>query len=71
MERKTITDLYIRTCRDSKFKMAWDQAAILTALVLRISPLEIWTACGSIDNMQRIASGEHPACQVRENAEAR
>jgi len=71
MERKTITDLFIRTCKDSGFQLPYDQAAALTAGVLKISPMEVWVACGTLDTMQRIATGEHPACQMRENAEAR
>lgn len=63
-ERKTIQDVYIRTCRDSGWRLDWALAAQVAAAVLGIGALDIWSAVGTIDNMKRIATGEHPVCRI-------
>lgn len=65
-EREKITGLYVRICRDSGFSMSFDKAAHFVADMLGISALEVWSAFGDITNMQRVASGEHPAVNNRE-----
>lgn len=60
MDRNTITKAYARVCRDSGFSLNYDQAAALVSSMLGIHPLEVWTACGCLDNMQKIADGTHP-----------
>lgn len=64
-DRKTITDLYVRVCRDSGHRIGWIQAAHLVAGILKISALQVWIAVGSLDAMQRVADGTHPAAAIR------
>lgn len=59
--RDEIQQLYIRICRDSRFTIGYLQAAILAGEVLKISPIEVWTSLGSLDTMEEIAKGIHPA----------
>ena len=58
-----IVELYVRACRDARFKMDPVSVARLTAATLGISPLEIWMAIGW-DCMVRCADGSHQAVQV-------
>ena len=60
-DRRLIQQIFIRLCRDSDFRLEPDQAAILTGQTCGYHPLEVWMAMGSIDVMERVASGEHPA----------
>jgi hypothetical protein len=62
-ERKKIQDTYIRVCRDSGFQLEATRAAVLTSEVMGVHALQVWNAMQSFDNMQRVASGEHPAAQ--------
>lgn len=64
MGRKTVTDAYIRVCRDSGFSLPFDRAAALVGKMLNITPLEVWLAVGTIETMKRVASGEHPATRA-------
>ena len=61
MDRKTITDIYVRTCLDSGFKMTAPAAATFAAKLLAIHPLDVWIAVGDFGHMMRIADGTHPA----------
>lgn len=61
MNRADIQKVYIRVCRDSGFKMDGVQAATLAAKVIGCSPLEIWLAMPSLNVMDQIAKGDHPA----------
>lgn len=61
-DRKLKQDVYIRVCKDSGFVLSSTDAAILTAKVLKCHPIEIWLAL-DFYYMEKIASGEHPACQ--------
>lgn len=61
-ERKLKQDVYIRVCKDSGFLLSSTDAAILAAKVLGCHPLEIWIAL-DFCYMEKIASGEHPACK--------
>lgn len=63
-ERKTITDLFIRTCRDSGFGLDCYRAAAFVGNILHISAFEVYLAIGSLDAMQKVAAGTHPACRV-------
>lgn len=60
-DRELRQEIYIRVCRDSKFKLDYIQAAWLAASMLRCHPLEIWMAMPCMDVMQQIANGDHPA----------
>ena len=59
--REEKQQVFIRVCRDSGFRLEAVSAATLAATALRCSPLEIWTAVGSLDTMDAIANGSHPA----------
>jgi hypothetical protein len=61
VDQKVIVDLYVRTCRDSGFRMLVTDAAKITAHVLGIHPLSVMGAI-NFNNMRKIAAGEHPAC---------
>ena len=63
VERKTIQDLYIRICKDSKFNMGAIEVAIFAANVLNISPFEVYSAFSDLRTMNEVASGEHPAAK--------
>lgn len=56
--RSEIQQMYIRVCRDSRFKMPLVQAAHLAAKVLGVSALQVWIAL-DFSNMERIANGTH------------
>lgn len=60
-ERKIRTNLYIRICKDSGYQLPYDQAAALAAEIVGTDPLTFMSDIG-LDNMKRIAVGEHPAC---------
>jgi len=62
-DRTTIQQLFIRICRDTKFKMSAIDAAYLAAKVLDCHPLEIWLAMPSFDTMEEIANGSHLICK--------
>lgn len=64
IERKQIQDVFIRVCRDSGFKMEASAAAIFAAQLIQISPLEVWTAIGSMDTMRKIAQGTHSSTKI-------
>lgn len=57
---RTIRDLFIRVCRDAGYHSDGVKAAILTAKVFGISPLQVWCAVGSLETMHRLADGTHP-----------
>lgn len=59
-ERKNIQMAFIRVCRDSGWRFDHARAAIFVGNLLKISPLEVWTAFGNLDTMEEIARGEHP-----------
>lgn len=59
-DRETIQKAYIRICRDSNFQIEYINAAILTANVLKISPIEVWIAIGDFGAMKKIAKGGTP-----------
>lgn len=62
--RKEIQDVYVRLCRDARFRLPMLQAARLTGAVLKTSALEVWAAMGT-DAMERIANGTHPCLQAQ------
>lgn len=59
--RKLIQDVYIRVCKDSGFNMHWEDAAVLTADILNIIPLEVGLAFSRMGDLNQIALGLHPA----------
>jgi hypothetical protein len=63
MTRVEIQSVYIRVCQDSNFGLDAIAAAQIAAGAAKLSPLEIWVAVGSLDAMDRIARGEHPAAK--------
>ncbi len=56
-----IIALYVRVCRDGNFKLDAITAAHLVGRMMRTTPLSVWLALGSMDAMERIANGTHPA----------
>lgn len=59
-DRKQITMAYIRVCRDSGFKMNYLNAAHFAAKLISVHPIDIYSAIGSFEAMERIALGLHP-----------
>jgi len=55
-----IQEAFVRVCQDSGWKMSHIDAAIFTAKVLNIHPLEVWIAFSSLDAMAQIANHSHP-----------
>lgn len=52
--------LYIRMCRDSGFRIPFNQAAALVGDILKTSALVVWAEMGlTILDMQTIAEGKH------------
>jgi len=69
MDRSERTKVFIRICSDSGFRIDATQASQLTAILAQCHPLDIMGDIG-FDNMQRIASGTHPAVK-KTNLEGR
>ena len=63
MDRKTITDAYVRVCRDSGFQMEATAAAHFVAKLLNIHAFDVWFAM-DLSTMRRIADGTHPAARA-------
>jgi hypothetical protein len=61
--KELIHELYHRNCKDTGYKMDYIKAAIFTASVLKISPLQIWMAFPCLDVMDQVAKGTHPYCK--------
>ena len=61
-DRKLKQDLYIRVCKDSGWQLEYIQAAKLVGKILNCHPFEVYAAFGDMDNMQKVAAGEHPVC---------
>ena len=59
LDRTRIQQAYIRVCRDSRFQIEPVPAAHLAAAIAPCHPLQVWIALG-LDNMERIAAGNHP-----------
>lgn len=64
IDRKTITDLYVRLCRDSRFTLDAVQAMALTGTVLGLHPLVVWVNMPSFSTAEDIASGNHPVTRA-------
>lgn len=60
-KRELTQAVYMRVCRDSGFTLEATRAAHLAARILKCSPLDIWIAMGTLETMDRIANGTHPA----------
>ena len=58
--RIQIQKVFARICQDSGFTMQWVPAAVMTARVIEISPLQVWQAFPSVDAMQHITRGNIP-----------
>jgi len=58
--RVEIQKVFARVCQDSGFTIQWVPAAVLTARVMEINPLQVWNAFPSVDAMQNIARGNIP-----------
>jgi hypothetical protein len=69
-QREEIQKVYIRVCRDARFKMPLGMAARMTARILELSEsnvngsLLVWIALG-VDNMDRIANGTHECLDLK------
>ena len=61
--RKLVQDVFIRVCRDSKFRLSTVRAASLVATMLKTHPLAVWLAMPSYSVMEEIACGVHPAAR--------
>lgn len=66
--RKFIQDLYIRVCRDSGFAMEYTRAAHFAGKVGGFHAMDVWTAMPSLQVMEQIAKGEHPAAWHEESS---
>jgi hypothetical protein len=64
-DRKTITDALIRVAQDSKFQLDSQTLLQFTSEMLMIHPFEVYEAVGSMDNVERIAQGTHPAVKQK------
>jgi len=60
--RKLKQEVYIRICQDSGWQLDYIEAAKLAGKVLTCHPFEVYNAFGDMSNMQKVATGEHPAC---------
>jgi hypothetical protein len=56
-DRKLITDMFVRVCRDSGHSLDAVRAMTLTANILHIHPLEVGYAMPSLQAAQDIAAG--------------
>ena len=63
-DRKTTQDLFVRVCRDSRYKLPATTAAALVGRIMGTSALVVWLAMPSFDVMEEIAAGRHPVCQL-------
>ena len=61
-DRKLKQDLYIRACKDSGWQLDYIEAAKLVGKIFNCHPFEVYAAFGDMSNMQKVAKGEHPAC---------
>lgn len=64
MDRKFIQDTYIKVCRDSGFGLEWDRATHFVAVLLRISPFQVYIAFACMDRMKSIAAGTDPVLKI-------
>lgn len=65
IDRKLVQQVFIRICRDSRFKIGVVRAASLTARTLGCHPLEIWLAMPDWNTMDLISVGMHPAARKK------
>lgn len=63
MERKIITDAYVRVCKDSGFQLEAVRASQITASMLGIHPLDVLGALGTMQALEQVADGTHPVCK--------
>jgi len=68
--RKFIQDLYIRVCRDSGFNMDYIRAAHFAGMVGGFHAMDVWIAMPSLEVMQQIAKGTHPAARLNQMEQA-
>lgn len=59
--RNLIKKVYISVCKDSGFNLHWEDAAVLTADILNILPLEVGLAFNKMHELNQIALGLHPS----------
>ena len=57
-------EAFVRVCKDSKFTLDAIRAAQLVGLMFDVSPIEVWLVMPSLDAMNEIAAGKHPACHT-------
>lgn len=62
MRDSMMQQAFIRVFRDSGYRIDAVRAAILVGMMLHCHPLQVWLAMPSLDVMNAIAAGEHPAC---------
>jgi hypothetical protein len=64
MTKEQIRQLYIRVCRDSGFRMDMFRAAAFAGAVGGFHAMDVWLAMPSLQVMEQIADGTHPAVKV-------
>jgi hypothetical protein len=62
-DRTLIQNTFIRVAQDSGFTMDAYRVADFTASLLKISALEVAFAFSSLNLMENVASGDHPAAK--------
>lgn len=62
MTRHEIQTLYIRTCRDSGWRLDYIEAAKLVCGLFNQHPYWVYAAFSDLRQMERVAKGEHPVC---------
>ncbi len=61
VRKQLLRDLFVRVCRDSGFRLDTHRAANLVAQIAKAHPLDIWMAMPSLEVMDEVARGTHPA----------
>ena len=56
---ETVRQAYIRVCRDSGFKIPFDEAAAFIGCMFGMSAIQIWACFPYLEDMRRIADGTH------------
>ncbi len=60
--REEIQNLYIRTCRDSGWRLDYIEAAKLVGRVINMHPFSVYAQFADLKQMERIALGDHVVC---------
>jgi hypothetical protein len=64
-DRELIKQLYFRICRDSGYRLSYLQVAAMVSEMMNLgSPLIVWCQFNGIAQMEEIANGKHPICDL-------